>query len=60
MRKTYLQPQMFLWTASMSPVLAVSGNFKEGETISEPISDETIDGGNAWGRQHRDIWDEEL
>ncbi len=59
MKKTYLKPQMLLLPVSMAPVMTVSGNFVEGETISEPISDETIDGGDAWSRRRNNVWDEE-
>jgi len=57
MKKTYLQPQVLLFTVRMASHIALSGNFTEGETITDPVSNETIDGGNAWSRRQRNLWD---
>lgn len=58
MKKTYLQPLAVVLNISTASMIAVSGNFTEGNTTQEPIHDETIDGGNAWSRRrNRDVWD---
>jgi len=59
MKKTYLQPQTYLLAVTTDSFIAVSGNFIDGETITETVSDETIDGGNAWSRQLSNAWSEE-
>lgn len=58
MKRTYLQPLMNVLAIRTSTIIAVSGNFTEGDTTEEPIHDETIDGGDAWSRyKNYNIWD---
>jgi len=59
MKKTYLQPLAVVLRISTASMIAVSGNFTEGDTKNEDIHDETIDGGDAWSRRKgRSIWDD--
>ena len=45
---------------STDSMVAVSGNFIEGETTTETVHDETIDGNNAWSRREQPgIWGNE-
>ena len=45
---------------STDSMVAVSGNFIEGETTTETVHDETIDGNNAWSRRGQPgIWENE-
>ena len=58
MKRTYLQPLAEVLDISTDSMIAVSGNFTEGETITETIHDGTIDGGDAWSRHtHHDLWE---
>jgi len=60
MKKTYLQPWTVVLNISTTSMIAVSGNFTEGDTTQETIHDETIDGGDAWSRRkNRDLWEDD-
>ena len=49
MKKRYLQPMVVVLDVSTTAMLAVSGNFTEGETIGEGVNpDEKVDGEDAW------------
>ena len=49
MKKTYLQPRMVVHrVCTTSSLLALSGNFKEGDTDKEIVFDDELDGGEAW------------
>lgn len=58
MKKVYLQPITAVLAISTTDMVAVSGDFIEGETTTEEIHDGTIDGGNAWSRRNN-VWDDE-
>lgn len=59
MKKTYLQPRMVVHrVCTSSPLLGLSGNFKEGDTGHIGVSDDELEGdaltkGDDWG----DMWD---
>ena len=59
MKKTYLQPGMVVHrVCTSSPLLGLSGNFKEGETGHVGVSDDDLQG-DALVKQNdwEDIWD---
>ena len=60
MKKEYMQPWMEVLCCSTASMVAVSGNFTDGEIINEVIIDNPIDGGNAWTREFHNIffWEE--
>ena len=58
MKKTYLQPMMAVLSIGTASMVAVSGNFIEGETKNEGVYDTPIDGNNAWSRGYKNVWDE--
>lgn len=41
---------------STATMVAVSGNFTEGDTTTENVYDKTIDGGDSWSRRHVNVW----
>lgn len=58
MKKTYLQPKMVVHEACTTTIIAVSGNFREGETGHIGVSNDELEGdalikGDDW----EDIWD---
>ena len=60
MKKTYVEPMVEVLYVSTDSMIAVSGNFIEGETTTETVHDETIDGNNAWSRRGQPgIWGNE-
>lgn len=57
MKKLYNKPHVTVDTACPSQMIAVSGNFIEGETTTSGIYDEKIDGNQAWTKEDN-IWEE--
>ena len=59
MKKTYLQPEVEVHELCTTTIIALSGNFKEGETGHIGVSDDELQGdalvkGDDWDN----IWDE--
>lgn len=58
MKKLYNKPHVTVVTLCHSRMIAISGNFEEGETTTQGIYDDVIDGNHAWVKEGN-IWDNE-
>jgi hypothetical protein len=55
-KKKYLKPMAVVLDVSTATMLALSGNFIEGETHGEGVHPETpVDGENAWAKSSFDF-----
>ena len=58
MKKLYNKPRVTVDTTCYSQMIAVSGNFVEGDTTTQGIFDDEIDGNQAWVKEDN-AWDNE-
>ena len=58
MKKLYNKPHVTVVTLCHSRMIAISGNFVEGDTTTQGIFDDEIDGNQAWVKEDN-AWDDE-
>ena len=59
MKKLYNKPHVTVVTLCHSRIIAISGNFEEGETMTQGIyTNDVIDGNQAWVKG-KNVWDDE-